>query len=138
MTKKILIGAIAIWLLLTAASVRPAIADSLDQYTMAHLTFSGSIRLPSVTLAAGTYTFKRVGPGMIQVLSRDHRTSYGVFMTIPITRAERSSKQEMVFENARAGEPPSLKAWFPFPEPSAFSQIRTIGYEFLYDPARLH
>lgn len=132
MTKKLLIGASAIWLLLGVASVRPALGESLDQYAIVHLTFSGSIRLPGVTIAAGTYTFKRVGPAMIQVLSRDRRTSFGVFMTIPALRAERSSTQEVVFGKAPVGEPPPLDEWFPVREPSAFSQIRTPGFAFRY------
>ena len=128
--KKTLILASAIALVLTAVWAPPAAA--LDQYRISHLTFSGAVALPGVTLPAGTYTFKRVVPGVIQVLSRDHMTSYGLFMTIPTLRTERTTKQEVVFGEARVGEPPPIATWFPFPEPAWFAYRRSVGYEFLY------
>ena len=74
--------------LLSVLFVSPAAAGRLDQYTISHLTFSGAVRLPGMPLPAGTYTFKRVLPGVIQVLSKDHMTLYGTFMTIPQLRSE--------------------------------------------------
>jgi len=132
MMKKALIAASSIALLLTAVSTPPAVAGGLDQYRIYHLTFSGPVRLPGVALPGGTYTFKRVRPGVIQVLSRDHMTLYGTFMTIPTLRPERTTKQEVVFGEALAGEPPPIKTWFPFPEPSLYNWSRSVGYDFLY------
>ena len=62
--KKTLIMASAIALVLTAAWARPVAAA--DQYRISHLTFSGAVRLPGLALPAGTYTFERVVPGVIQ------------------------------------------------------------------------
>jgi hypothetical protein len=128
--KRILITASAIALLLGIVSTPRAAA--MDQYTISHLTFSGSVRLPGVTLPAGAYTFKRVLPGVIQVLSRDHLTVYGTFMTIPTLRPERTTKHEVVLGEAPAGQPPPVRVWFPFPEPAWYTYHRSVGYEFLY------
>jgi len=53
-------------------------------------------------------------------------------MTIPTLRSERTTKQEVVFGEAPAGEPPPIKVWFPFPEPSWYNWNRSVGYDFLY------
>ena len=103
-----------------------------DQYTLSHLTFSGSVQLPGMTLPGGTYTFTRVAPGVIRVLSSDRMTLYGTFMTIPTLRTERTVKQEIVFGEAHLWEAPPIKAWFPFPEPAYFNFARSVGYEFVY------
>jgi hypothetical protein len=118
-------------LLLTALFVPSADARG-DQYTISHLTFSGAFQLPGVTLPPGTYTFKRVAPGVIQVLSRNHQTLYGTFMTVPTLRSERTVKPEVVFGEAPVGEAPPIVTWFPFPEPAWFNYHRSVGYEFLY------
>jgi hypothetical protein len=121
--------------LLIVLFVPPAAAGRLDQYTISHLTFSGSVGVPGVVLPAGTYTFKRVLPGVIQVLSKDHMTLYGTFMTIPQLRSERTTKQEVVLGEVRVGEPPPIAVWYPFPEPAWFNYHRSVGYRFLYDTA---
>ena len=114
--------------LLIMVFAQPAAAATLDQYTISHLTFSGSVRVPGVVLPAGTYTFKRVLPGVIQVLSKDHMTLYGTFMTIPRLRSERTTKQEVVFSEVRVGEPPPIAVWYPFPEPAWFNFNQSVGY----------
>ena len=118
--------------LLTVLLVPPASATGLDQYVISHLTFSAPVRVPGATLPAGTYTFKRIVPGVIQVLSKDHRTVYAMFMTMPRLRADRTTKQEVVFGEAPAGEPPPVETWFPFPESSWYNWHRSVGYDFLY------
>ncbi len=130
---KNMLWASAFALLFTAVSTAPAPAAS-NPYTFSHLTFSGSVQLPGVALPAGTYTFMRVAPRVVQVLSRDHRRSYGMFLTVPTLRHDRTTKQEIVFGEASAGEPPPIKTWFPIPlpEPVWTNWHRTVGYEFLY------
>lgn len=119
-------------MLVVAFLAPPASAARLDQYTISHLTFSGSFRLPGVSLPAGTYTFKRVRPGLIQMVSKDHMTLYGTFMTIPRLRSERTTTQEVVFRETHVGEPPPVAVWYPFPEPAWFNFNRSVGYGFLY------
>lgn len=118
--------------LLSVLFVPPAVAATMDQYRISHLTFSEPVRLPGVALPAGTYTFERVVPGVIRVLSKDHMTLYGTLMTIPRLRSERTTKQEVVFREARVGETPAITAWYPFPEPSWVNFSRSVGYGFLY------
>ena len=118
--------------LLTVLFVPPASAATLDQYVISHLTFSAPVRVPGATLPGGTYTFKRVLPGVIQVLSKDHMTLYATFMTMPRLRVERTTKQEVVFGEAPASEPPPVATWFPFPEPSWHNYHHSVGYHLLY------
>ena len=110
----------------------PTAEARLDQYTISHLTFSGAFQLPGVTLPGGTYTFRRVAPGVIQVLSRDHATLYGTFMTVPTLKWGHVTKQEVAMSEARPGETPRVERWFPFPQPAWLMLHRSAGYEFLY------
>lgn len=130
---KNVLWASAFALLLIVVSTAPAPAAT-NRYTFSHLTFSGSVQLPGVALPAGTYTFMRVSPRVIQVLSRDHRRSYGMFMTIPTLRHDQTTKQEIVFGEPSVGEPPPIKTWFPVPLSAlaSYNWHRSVGYEFLY------
>lgn len=115
-------------LLLFAFFVPSAAAE--DQYLTSRLTFSGPIRIPGATLPAGTYVFRRVVPGVIQVLSDNRATAYSMFMTIPRYRSEPTEKHEVVLGEAPANVPPPMEVWFlPW---------RTIGYEFLYPKPAAH
>jgi hypothetical protein len=118
--------------LLLAAVFAPTAEARLDQYTISHLTFSGTFQLPGVTLPGGTYTFKRVSPGVIQVLSRDHQTLYGTFMTIPTLKQGHITETEVVMSEARAGEIPRVETWWPFPQPAWLQLHSSAGYGFLY------
>ena len=124
--------AMSVVALLFTALLAPTAEARLDQYTISHLTFSESFQLPGVTLPGGTYTFKRVAPGVIQVLNRDHSTLYGTFMTIPTLKRGHVTKQEIVMSEARAGELARVETWFPFPQPAWLGLHRSVGYEFLY------
>jgi hypothetical protein len=110
----------------------PTAEARLDQYTISHLTFSDSFQLPGVTLPGGTYTFKRVSPGVIQVLSRDHQTLHWTFMTVPTLKWGHITEQEVVMSEARAGEIPRVETWWPFPQPAWLMLHRSVGYGFLY------
>lgn len=97
----------------------PAIAQdvsgSLNKTT--HLTFSGPVSLPNVTLPAGTYMFRFVdvnGTDVLQVLSDDGNTAYAMFNTIPIERAKSDSENAPIvtFKETPAGTPAAIDAWF--------------------------
>ena len=124
--------AMSVMALLFTVLFVPTAEARLDQYTISHLTFSGAFQLPGVALPGGTYTFKRVAPGVIQVLSRDHATLYGTFMTVPTLKWGHVTKQEVVMSEARAGETPRVETWFPFPQPAWLMLHRSAGYGFLY------
>lgn len=69
--------------------------------------------------------------GIVQVLSRDHLKSYGLFMTITELQDERTVKQAIVFGEAPMCDPQPLQTWFPFPERTAYSFNKSVGYRFL-------
>jgi len=92
-------------------------------------TFSGPVRLPGVTLAAGTYTFEIVNPttgsNVVVVRSKDRSKVYAMKMTNFVYRPKSSDlKAAISFGETPAGIPPAVKAWFPLNE--------TLGREFLY------
>ena len=122
---------LALALLLTGAWVPQANAG-LDQYRISHLTFSGAFALPGMTLPAGTYTFDRIEPRIVRVLSQDHMTLYGTFMTQPTLRQGHTTKQEVVFGEVPYGQAPPVKVWYPFPVPEWRTYHTSVGYEFLY------
>ena len=121
----------AMALLFTALFV-PTAEARLDQYTISHLTFSGSFQLPGITLPGGTYTFKRVAPGVIQVLNKDHSTLYGTFMTSRTLKRGHITKTEVVMSEVRPGEVPRIDTWWPFPQPEWLGLHKSVGYGFFY------
>lgn len=99
--------------------VRGALSDH-------HLTFSGPVAIPGVSLAAGTYVFRfpvQSAANVIQVLSEDRSIIYAMFMTMPTMRDEATEQHEVLWE-ARTDAPPAIKAWF-LPD-------RTTGHELIY------
>jgi hypothetical protein len=93
-----------------------------------HLTFSGPVTLPHVSLPAGTYLFRFVDvnkSNVVQVLSDDGKTPYAMMNTIPIERAKRESENAPVvtFKEALTDAPAAIDAWF-------FSD--TVGCEMIY------
>lgn len=134
MKRLLLVGFSAVLLVAFVAS--PASAGRMDQYTISHLTFSAPVKVPGVMLPAGTYTFWRLGPNLIRVLSENHSIVYTTFMTIPRLRSERTVKQEVVFGEAVPGVAPEIAVWYPFPEPSWYNFRRSVGFEPLYPESR--
>jgi hypothetical protein len=94
-----------------------------------YLTFSRSVRLPGVTLAAGTYVFELADPysaaGVVRVLSGDRRTSYFMGFTNATERPRglRLDASVSLGESA-GGVAPPITAWYPIGE-------RT-GRQFIY------
>ena len=92
------------------------------------LTFSGPVRLPGVTLTAGTYLFERVvptNPDIIVVRSGDGARVY--FMAVT-RRSERSAGLDrdrlVTFGEAARGEVQPIAAWYPSGE--------RMGHAFVY------
>ena len=95
-----------------------------------HLTFSGPIGLPGVTLARGTYTFEllSLGPDIVRVLSRDGSQVYFTGFTRQVDRPTGLSADRMVtFAETPRDVAPRIKAWYPFGVAS--------GHEFIYPEA---
>jgi len=109
------------------ATSSPGAFDNADRTT--HFTFSGPVRLPGVTLAAGTYTFAVVNPftgsDVVKVTSRDGSKLYAMKLTRSTYRsASRNLKPTVSFGETPAGTPPPVQAWYPDGD--------THGREFLY------
>ncbi len=95
-------------------------------------TFSGPVELPGVGLAPGKYLFRlpdaQDAHDVVQVLSADGKTSYGIFFTIPDERLTAADKPEVRFMEAASGNPLPIRAyWLPGD---------TTGHEFIYPKQR--
>jgi hypothetical protein len=102
-----------------AGAKEPQFRDSITVQGMVsgspnehHLTFSGPIALPGVSLGAGTYIFRKPGTGILQVSSGD-RKPYALLMTRPISRTGPNNRYEIVLgPPVSDGSPRRLVAWF--------------------------
>ena len=112
----------------TLVLVQHVAAGSFAERTT-HLTFSRSVRLPGVTLNAGTYVFELADPynaaGVVRVLSGDRRKSYFMGFTNATERPRglRLDASVSLGESA-GGVAPPITAWYPIGE-------RT-GRQFIY------
>ena len=130
MLKKALRSACAI-ALLTCLMGASGSAQTYDKRTV--FTFSGPVALPGVTLPAGQYLFRLADSTdrkVVQVLSADGKTPYGMFFSLPAERFEPASTPEVQFMETASGMPAAIKA-------SWYAGERS-GYEFMYpkDQAR--
>ena len=107
---------------------RPAQASDFDKLT--YVTISGPVEIPGVALPAGTYIFKLADPDtgnrVVQVLSKDGKTVYATFFSLPETRPAPAGETIVtLYEGGMAaGSPEAIKAWF-YPG-------ETTGFEFVY------
>jgi LPXTG-motif cell wall-anchored protein len=116
-----------------ALSLNAAPSYGQDVFTvdkLTFLTFSGPVRMPGVTLPAGTYRFHLADSGelssrkVIQVMSRDRHTVYGMFNTVSDWRPVVTSETTVTFKETRADAPPAVRSLFYAGEHQ--------GYEFIY------
>jgi len=118
--------------LLACVLATPSAAQPMDKRTL--FTFSGPVAMPGVTLPAGQYLFRLANPdsgkSVVQVLSPDGRTPYGMFFTMAAERFEAPSTPEVRFMETAAGMPAAIRTWW-YPGDRR-------GYEFVYpkDQAR--
>ena len=118
--------------LLTCLMGASGSAQTDDKRTV--FTFSGPIALPGVTLPAGQYLFRLADPAssrkVVQVLSADGKTPYGMFFSLPAERFESASTPEVELMETASGMPAAINAWWYPGERS--------GYGFMYpkDQAR--
>ena len=114
--------------LLTVVVSPAAPQESFDKLT--YLTFSAPVQVPGATLSAGRYRFHLTNPAgsrnVMQVLSNDGSTRYGMFNTIEAHRHSSNVTDEaaVTFRETPAGEAPAIRALF-------YPGLRE-GYEFVY------
>lgn len=89
------------------------------------LTFSGPFSVPGVSLAQGTYVFRRPSTSVLQVLSPDRAQVYTQTFTVQVTRATATNDFEVLFAQPSVpGAPQRVVAWFA---PGA-----RVGQELIY------
>jgi len=94
-----------------------------------NITFSGPVRLPGVTLSAGTYVFELADPtrdpNIVRVWNRDRTLVYLTVFTHRVDRPRNwpENRPVSIGEVAPGSVPPVL-AWFPAGE--------SIGHQFVY------
>jgi hypothetical protein len=89
------------------------------------LTFSGPVSLPGVTLAPGSYLFRRLGANVLQVASARNHRPYAMLLTTPTMRTTPLDRYEIVLGEPLAdGAPQKIEAWFAPGE--------TVGQELTY------
>jgi len=96
-----------------------------------HLTFSGPVGLPGVTLPGGTYTFELIPlhPDIVRVLSRDGSSVYFTGFTRLVARpAALRTDRVVTLAETVPGVAPRIKVWYPIGE--------FTGQEFVYPDAR--
>jgi hypothetical protein len=119
-------------LVLSLLMATSAAAQTMDKRTL--FTFSSPVAVPGKTLPAGQYLFRLADPTtsgkVIQVLSADGTTPYGLFFSYLSERPEPSAQPEVRFMETAKGMPAAIKTWW-YPG-------ERIGYEFIYpkDQAR--
>lgn len=111
------------------AVMTPAPVNGATTYDkLAFLSFNGPVQIPGATLSAGTYRFRLTNPdtsrNVLQVLSNDGAIVYGMFNTIPDTRASLTNEATMTFWETPVGVPPAMR--------SLFYGGEYRGYEVLY------
>ena len=123
--RAVLMAGAVVFAFVAAGSVH-AWGGSLTQTT--HVSFSGPVALPGVTLAAGTYTFDHPDANVIniaRVSSRDGRHIYFMASTRMVSRPDGLKPDgEITFGESPAGTAPPIKRWFP--------SGAQVGHEFIY------
>ena len=117
-------GVVAAALLSFATPAVPQ--ESFDK--LAYLTFSAPVQVPGSTLSAGRYRFHLTNTAgsrnVMQVLSDNGSTVYGMFNTVEAHRRSITDDPAVTFRETPSGVTPAVKALF-------YGGQRT-GYEFVY------
>jgi hypothetical protein len=113
--KRFVVLAVASVLAAGVLCVDRAYAQGLPEKTT-QITFSKPIRLPGVTLPAGTYRFLHPSPltsyHVVQVFSQDGNQAYGLFLTIPEERNTAPDQTVVTFKEMPAGSTDTVRTWF--------------------------
>jgi hypothetical protein len=119
------VGAASLFVL---ALIQPGAATGTAQQT-AYLTFSQPVRLPGISLGAGTYIFEVANPNargnVVRVLSRNRKRAYYLGFTNAIAKPRDLGGDATVsLGESRPGTAPPITAWWPTGDHT--------GREFIY------
>ena len=95
-----------------------------------HMAFEHPVRVPGVTLAAGSYVFEyRQNPGLsprefVWIRRADSGDVFGPYPIVPRVRVRGIQERVVVFDDAGETDVPTIRAWF--------GRGRSRGYEFVY------
>jgi hypothetical protein len=93
-----------------------------------NFTFSGAVKIPGVTLSAGTYIFELVDSNrldLVRVMSKDRKKVYLTAFTQLVERpASGKLGLKIVLSETRPGVPPAINVWYP--------QDDHLGRQFIY------
>jgi hypothetical protein len=114
--------------LLTVGFTSPT-GVAADAHRTTYLTFSQPVRLPGVSLGAGTYSFELPDPtgawDVVRVASRDGSRVFFTGFTQAIQRpASLARDVRITMGEATAGRPAPITAWYPHGE--------SMGHRFVY------
>ena len=116
--------------LLTAATAGLASAQNFNRTTK--LTFSAPVELPSMTLPAGTYTFRLSDSTsdrhVVQVFDADGEKLVTTLLAMPARRGETSEVTVVTFRETAANVPAPIRYWY-YPNDQ-------MGQEFAYPRER--
>ena len=76
------------------------------------LSFSGPVGIPGVGLAPGTYIFRFVAPSVMQVLSEDRSTAYGMFFMTRTWRSEAIDEYAVTLRRVVDDAPARIETMF--------------------------
>lgn len=100
--------------LLVAYATPVAAQGWTDRTTM---TFTESVKVPGVTLPAGTYIFELVNPtsnaAVVKITDKDGKKSFGVFHAVPTRRPQPTEDVVLLFSATDKGTMPAIRGWFP-------------------------
>jgi hypothetical protein len=92
-----------------SVTVQGAITGSAQEH---YLTFSAPVALPGVSLAPGTYIFRRPASNILMVTNA-RRQPYAMLSTVATLRTSPSDRYEVVLGAPLAdGAPRRIDAWF--------------------------
>jgi hypothetical protein len=92
-----------------SVTVQGVVGGSAQEH---HLTFSGPVALPGVSLAPGTYIFSRPASNVLLV-TNSKRQPYAMLSTIAAVRNSPSDRYEVILGAPLAdGSPKRIEAWF--------------------------
>jgi hypothetical protein len=120
-------------LALAASAFTAVSASQWGSYSRAnHLTFSGPVGLPGVTLPAGTYIFElasQLSPDVVRVWNAQRTMVYLMAFTEEVARpGDWPDDRPVSFGEAPTGGAPPIRAWYPIGE--------STGRQFIYRSAR--
>ena len=113
---------------LTWGVASPAVAQNDSPTKDIYFTFSQAVTVPNMTLPAGKYQFRHIGPNtgrtILQISNVDTGKLETTIMTVQAARSVAPQRPELRFLETAANTPPAIATWW-YPGQKQ-------GWEFIY------